>query len=89
MQRAAANGKRVQANMGAKNHAVVLPDADVDSTVKALTGGDLNSQSFSKPGIQNLKVWVDADVDSTVKALTGGGLNSQSFSKPGMRNLKV
>lgn len=36
--RAAAAGKRVQANMGAKNHAVVLPDADVDTTVKALTG---------------------------------------------------
>ena len=33
------HGKRVQSNMGAKNHAVVLPDADVDSTVKALTGG--------------------------------------------------
>lgn len=36
--RAAANGKRVQCNMGAKNHAVVLPDADEDATVKALTG---------------------------------------------------
>lgn len=24
--------------MGAKNHAVIMPDADVDSTVKALTG---------------------------------------------------
>jgi acyl-CoA reductase-like NAD-dependent aldehyde dehydrogenase len=29
---------RVQANTGAKNHAVVMPDADFDSTVKALTG---------------------------------------------------
>eukprot|EP00775_Hariotina_reticulata_P009074 gene9074-9244_t len=37
-QRAAANGKRVQCNLGAKNHAVVLPDADEDATVKALTG---------------------------------------------------
>jgi len=36
--RAAANGKRVQSNLGAKNHAVVLPDADVDATVKALAG---------------------------------------------------
>ena len=35
--RGSASGKRVQANMGAKNHAVVLPDADVDSTVAALT----------------------------------------------------
>lgn len=28
----------VQCNLGAKNHAVVLPDADEDATVKALTG---------------------------------------------------
>ena len=28
----------VQANMGAKNHAVVLPDANPESTVAALTG---------------------------------------------------
>jgi malonate-semialdehyde dehydrogenase (acetylating)/methylmalonate-semialdehyde dehydrogenase len=27
-----------QCNLGAKNHAVVLPDADEDATVKALTG---------------------------------------------------
>ena len=37
-QRGCAAGKRVQANMGAKNHAVVLPDADVEVTVAALTG---------------------------------------------------
>ncbi|GAX83738.1 hypothetical protein CEUSTIGMA_g11163.t1 [Chlamydomonas eustigma] len=37
-QRGCANGKRVQSNMGAKNHAVIMPDADVDSTVQALTG---------------------------------------------------
>lgn len=36
--RGCASGKRVQANMGAKNHAVVLPDADVETTVNALTG---------------------------------------------------
>ena len=37
-QRACATGKRVQANMGAKNHAIVLPDANVEQTVKALVG---------------------------------------------------
>jgi len=34
--RGAANGKRVQANMGAQNHAVVLPDADGEAACKAL-----------------------------------------------------
>ncbi|KAJ8769028.1 hypothetical protein K2173_024024 [Erythroxylum novogranatense] len=34
--RASANGKRVQSNMGAKNHAIVLPDANIDATLNAL-----------------------------------------------------
>jgi len=37
-QRAAANGKRAQCNLGAKNHAIVLPDADPVSVVNQLTG---------------------------------------------------
>uniref|UniRef100_A0A2P2LJD7 methylmalonate-semialdehyde dehydrogenase (CoA acylating) n=1 Tax=Rhizophora mucronata TaxID=61149 RepID=A0A2P2LJD7_RHIMU len=34
--RASAKGKRVQSNMGAKNHAIILPDANVDATLNAL-----------------------------------------------------
>lgn len=40
---AAAQGKRVQALGGAKNHAVVLPDASVDSTADALIGAAYGS----------------------------------------------
>ena len=40
---AAAHGKRVQALGGAKNHAVVLPDADLDSAAEALTGAVFGS----------------------------------------------
>jgi malonate-semialdehyde dehydrogenase (acetylating)/methylmalonate-semialdehyde dehydrogenase len=36
--RASATGKRAQVNMGAKNHAVVLPDADPISVVNQLVG---------------------------------------------------
>ena len=36
--RATATGKRVQANLGAKNHATVLPDADREYTVNAIVG---------------------------------------------------
>lgn len=35
---AAAAGVRAQANLGAKNHGVVAPDADVDAAAAALTG---------------------------------------------------
>ncbi len=38
-----ANGKRVQALGGAKNHAIVMPDADMDNTVSALMGAAYGS----------------------------------------------
>lgn len=38
-----ANGKRVQALGGAKNHAVVMPDADVESVANALMGAAFGS----------------------------------------------
>lgn len=37
-ERGSRNGKRVQSNMGAKNHATILPDADKDATLNALAG---------------------------------------------------
>src|SRR5579863_3409715 len=39
----AAHGKRVQAMGGAKNHGIVLPDADLDQTVKDLIGAAYGS----------------------------------------------
>ena len=38
-----ANGKRVQALGGAKNHAIVMPDADLDNAVSALMGAAFGS----------------------------------------------
>ncbi|NBD25286.1 CoA-acylating methylmalonate-semialdehyde dehydrogenase [Paenibacillus glycinis] len=40
---AAAHGKRVQALGGAKNHSIVLPDADLDLTVKEITNAAFGS----------------------------------------------
>ena len=39
----AAHGKRVQAMGGAKNHGIVLPDADLDQTVRDLLGAAFGS----------------------------------------------
>ncbi len=36
--RGSKNGKRVQSNLGAKNHATIMPDADKESTLNQLTG---------------------------------------------------
>jgi len=41
--RAAANGKRAQCFGGAKNHLIVMPDADMDQTVDALIGAGYGS----------------------------------------------
>ncbi|WP_288132179.1 CoA-acylating methylmalonate-semialdehyde dehydrogenase [Microbulbifer sp.] len=40
---ASANGKRCQALGGAKNHAIIMPDADLDNAVAALTGAAFGS----------------------------------------------
>ena len=37
-ERGSKNGKRVQSNMGAKNHGVIMPDANKEATLNALTG---------------------------------------------------
>jgi malonate-semialdehyde dehydrogenase (acetylating)/methylmalonate-semialdehyde dehydrogenase len=39
----AKHGKRVQANLGAKNHAVILPDADREETINALVSAAFGS----------------------------------------------
>ena len=41
--RGTANGKRVQAFGGAKNHGIVMPDADLDQVVSDLTGAAFGS----------------------------------------------
>ncbi len=40
---ASANGKRVQALAGAKNHSIVMPDADLDLTVKEIVNAAFGS----------------------------------------------
>lgn len=42
-ERAAANNKRAQCFGGAKNHAIIMPDADLDQTVDALIGAGYGS----------------------------------------------
>ncbi|KAL3267253.1 hypothetical protein HHI36_011386 [Cryptolaemus montrouzieri] len=42
-ERGARNGKRVQSNMGAKNHAIVLPDADKETTLNQIIGASMGA----------------------------------------------
>jgi malonate-semialdehyde dehydrogenase (acetylating)/methylmalonate-semialdehyde dehydrogenase len=65
---AAANGKRVQALGGAKNHAVVLPDADLPFTADALIGAGYGSAGERCMAISAV-VAVGAIGDALVDAL--------------------
>merc|ERR1719253_566398 len=42
-QRATGNDKRAQCNLGAKNHAIILPDADPVGTVNQLVGASMGA----------------------------------------------
>jgi malonate-semialdehyde dehydrogenase (acetylating)/methylmalonate-semialdehyde dehydrogenase len=64
----ARNGKRVQALGGAKNHAVVLPDADLEFTADALTGAAYGSAGERCMAISAV-VAVGAAADPLVKLL--------------------
>lgn len=62
--RAAAAGKRVQANLGAKNHAVVLPDADLAFAASAIAGA-----AFGAAGQRCMAVSVAVVVGGEAEAL--------------------
>ena len=64
----ARNGKRVQALGGAKNHAVVLPDADLEFTADALIGAAYGSAGERCMAISAV-VAVGSAADSLVKLL--------------------
>ena len=64
----AANGKRVQALGGAKNHMVVLPDADIDKAVDALV-----ASGYGSAGERCMAIAVAVPVgDETADALIAG-----------------
>lgn len=68
--RTAANaGKRVQALGGAKNHAVVMPDADLDNTINALIGAAYGSAGERCMAISVVVAVGDALADELIARL--------------------
>ena len=63
------NGKRVQALGGAKNHAVVMPDADITNAVNALMGAAYGSCGERCMAIPLVVAVGDATADAVVAAL--------------------
>ncbi len=67
--RGTANAKRVQAMGGAKNHAIVLPDADMDQTVADLVGAAFGSAGERCMALPVVVPVGDATADRLRKAL--------------------
>lgn len=67
-EKATANGKRCQALGGAKNHAVVMPDADIDNAVQSLMGA-----AFGSSGERCMAISVAVAVgEETANAMVDG-----------------
>jgi malonate-semialdehyde dehydrogenase (acetylating)/methylmalonate-semialdehyde dehydrogenase len=64
-----AHGKRVQALGGAKNHAVVMPDADISNAVNALMGAAYGSCGERCMAIPLIVAVGDATADAVVAGL--------------------
>ena len=89
---AAANGKRVQALAGAKNHSIVMPDADLDKAIPNIIGA-----AFGSAGERCMSCAVVVAVgdvaDELVSRLTqaandivmGNGLDEEVFLGPVIR----
>ncbi|WP_249673118.1 CoA-acylating methylmalonate-semialdehyde dehydrogenase [Pseudomonas abieticivorans] len=66
---ATANGKRCQALGGAKNHAIVLPDADLDNAVNSLLGAAFGSSGERCMALSVAVAVGDAVADALVEKL--------------------
>jgi malonate-semialdehyde dehydrogenase (acetylating) / methylmalonate-semialdehyde dehydrogenase len=68
---ASANGKRVQALGGAKNHAIFMPDADLEQSVDALMGAAYGSAGERCMAISVAVAVGDRVGDALIEGLTG------------------
>ena len=76
-ERGTANGKRVQALGGAKNHAIVLPDADVDFAAEHLAAAAFGSAGERCMAI-SAAVAVGGAADAVVEAVSERAGRSRS-----------
>lgn len=82
------NGKRVQANLGAKNHATIMPDADKDATLNALAGAAFGAAGQRCMALSvaifvgETKSWIPELVERAKKLKVNGGLEKEADIGP-------
>ncbi|MDT0603898.1 CoA-acylating methylmalonate-semialdehyde dehydrogenase [Thalassotalea castellviae] len=79
-----ANGKRCQALGGAKNHAIVMPDADIDNAVNQLLGAAFGSSGERCMALSVVVAVGDEAADTLIAKMQEGmkGLSVGAFSDP-------
>jgi len=81
---ASANGKRCQALGGAKNHAIVMPDADIDNAVNQLLGAAFGSSGERCMALSVAVAVGDDAADALVSKMTKAmaGLSVGAYDEP-------
>eukprot|EP01060_Flectonema_neradi_P034937 TRINITY_DN6274_c0_g1_i1.p1 TRINITY_DN6274_c0_g1~~TRINITY_DN6274_c0_g1_i1.p1 ORF type:complete len:516 (+),score=122.61 TRINITY_DN6274_c0_g1_i1:81-1628(+) len=80
--RGTANGKRVQANLGAKNHGVIMPDASIDHAVNSLVGSSMGAAGQRCMALSvaifvgKSQEFIDAVVEKASKLVVGKGTDA-------------
>ncbi len=69
---ASAHGKRCQALGGAKNHAIIMPDADMDNAAQALIGAAFGSSGERCMALSCVVAVGDQAADQLIEKLTAG-----------------
>ena len=83
---ASQTGKRVQSNMGAKNHAIIMPDADKEDAINSLIGACFGSTGQRCMAISvailvgDTKNWIPEIVERTRKLTTGAGITNADIA---------
>ncbi|KAK9379343.1 Aldehyde/histidinol dehydrogenase [Kockiozyma suomiensis] len=86
--RGTANGKRVQANLGAKNHAIIMPDANKSQALNAIVGAAFGAAGQRCMAVSVLvtvgqtKEWVADLVEAAKKLKVSGGFEPNADLGP-------
>jgi len=86
--RGSANGKRVQANLGAKNHAAVLPDANKNHFINSVVGAAFGAAGQRCMALSTLvmvgetKEWLDEVAESAKQLSLNGGFEKDADLGP-------
>ncbi|KAM0712296.1 hypothetical protein Q7P37_011391 [Cladosporium fusiforme] len=87
--RGSANGKRVQANLGAKNHAIVLPDCHKNTTLDAITGASFGAAGQRCMALSTVVLtgdetqsWLPELVERAKQLSTNGGFEKHTDVGP-------